>query len=83
MAAACSEPSVSATMSSAETCAASASMCRASHCERWSLASEKRVPAPYFPVRNPPRKADRALEGLTIHAVERVDEAIALVRGLD
>jgi len=35
------------------------------------------------PKANAPRKPDRALEGLTIHAVERVDEAIALVRGLD
>ena len=35
------------------------------------------------PKANAPKKADKAFEGLTIHAVERVDEAMALVRGLD
>ena len=51
--------------------------------ERLREAAKLGFSVALVPKANAPRKADRALEGLTIHAVERVDEAIALVRGLD
>ena len=51
--------------------------------ERLREAAKLGFSVAVVPKANAPRKADRALEGLTIHAVERVDEAIALVRGLD
>jgi len=35
------------------------------------------------PKANAPKKNDPAFEGLTIHPVSRVDEAINLVRGLE
>jgi DNA repair protein RadA/Sms len=34
------------------------------------------------PKANAPKKSDKAFEGLTIHAVERIEEAMQLVRGL-
>jgi DNA repair protein RadA/Sms len=34
------------------------------------------------PKANAPKRADKALEGLEIHAVERIEEAMALVKGL-
>ena len=34
------------------------------------------------PKANAPKKSDKSFEGLTIHAIDRVDEAIALVRDL-
>ena len=51
--------------------------------ERLREAAKLGFSVAVVPKANAPRKPDRALEGLTIHAVERVDEAIALVRGLD
>lgn len=51
--------------------------------ERLREAAKLGFSVAVVPKANAPRKADRALEGLTIHAVERVDEAIALVRQLD
>jgi DNA repair protein RadA/Sms len=36
-----------------------------------------------IPKANAPRKPGPELEGVTLHAVERVEEAIALVRGLE
>ena len=35
------------------------------------------------PKANAPKKGSREIEGLTIHPVERVDEAMDAVRGLD
>jgi DNA repair protein RadA/Sms len=34
------------------------------------------------PKANAPKKNDKAFEGLTIHAVERIEDAMNLVRGL-
>ncbi len=51
--------------------------------ERLKEAAKLGFSVAVVPKANAPRKMERALEGLTIHAVERVDEAIALVRGLD
>lgn len=35
------------------------------------------------PKANVPKKSDKAYEGLTIHGVERIEEAMQVVRGLD
>jgi len=35
------------------------------------------------PKANAPKKGSRDIEGLTIHAVDRVEEAMDVVRGLD
>ena len=51
--------------------------------ERLREAAKLGFSVAVVPKANAPRKGDKALEGLTIHAVERVDEAMALVRGLD
>jgi len=51
--------------------------------ERLKEAAKLGFSVAVVPKANAPKKADRAFEGLTIHAVERVDEAMALVRGLD
>ena len=51
--------------------------------ERLREAAKLGFAVAVVPKANAPKKADKAFEGLTIHAVERVDEAMALVRGLD
>ncbi|MFT3778532.1 MAG: DNA repair protein RadA [Ottowia sp.] len=51
--------------------------------ERLKEAAKLGFSVAVVPRANAPKKAERAFEGLTIHAVERVDEAMALVRGLD
>jgi DNA repair protein RadA/Sms len=51
--------------------------------ERLKEAAKLGFSVAVVPKANAPKKADKAFEGLTIHAVERVDEAMALVRGLD
>ena len=51
--------------------------------ERLKEAAKLGFSVAVVPRANAPKKADKAFEGLTIHAVDRVDEAMALVRGLD
>jgi DNA repair protein RadA/Sms len=51
--------------------------------ERLKEAAKLGFAVAVVPKANAPKKADKAFEGLTIHAVERVDEAIALARGLE
>ncbi len=51
--------------------------------ERLKEAAKLGFSVAVVPKANAPKKTDKAFEGLTIHAVERVDEAMALVRGLD
>ncbi|WP_423457374.1 DNA repair protein RadA [Ottowia sp. VDI28] len=51
--------------------------------ERLKEAAKLGFSVAVVPKANAPKKADKSFEGLTIHAVERVDEAMALVRGLD
>ena len=51
--------------------------------ERLKEAAKLGFSVAVVPKANAPKKPDPALEGLTIHPVERVDEAMALVRGLD
>ncbi|MBH1966037.1 MAG: DNA repair protein RadA [Comamonadaceae bacterium] len=51
--------------------------------ERLKEAAKLGFSVAVVPKANAPKKAEKSLEGLTIHAVERVDEAMALVRGLD
>ena len=51
--------------------------------ERLREAAKLGFSVAIVPKANAPRKNDKAFEGLTIHAVERVEEAMALVRGLD
>ncbi|MBY4596334.1 DNA repair protein RadA [Ottowia caeni] len=51
--------------------------------ERLKEAAKLGFSVAVVPKANAPKKSDKSFEGLTIHAVERVDEAMALVRGLD
>ena len=51
--------------------------------ERLREAAKLGFSVAVVPKANAPKKSDKAFEGLTIHTVERVDEAMALVRGLD
>jgi DNA repair protein RadA/Sms len=51
--------------------------------ERLKEAAKLGFAAALIPKANAPKKADRAFEGLTIHPVSRVDEAMELVRGLE
>ena len=51
--------------------------------ERLKEAAKLGFSVAVVPKANAPKKTDKSFEGLTIHAVERVDEAMALVRGLD
>jgi len=51
--------------------------------ERLKEAAKLGFSVAVVPKANTPKKADKALEGLTVHAVERVDEAMALVRSLE
>jgi DNA repair protein RadA/Sms len=50
--------------------------------ERLKEAAKLGFAVAVVPKANAPKKSDKAFEGLTIHAVERVNEAIDLVRGL-
>jgi DNA repair protein RadA/Sms len=50
--------------------------------ERLKEAAKLGFSVAIVPKANAPKKADRAFEGLTIHAVERIDEAMELVRAL-
>ncbi len=51
--------------------------------ERLREAAKLGFSVAVVPKANAPKRADKAFEGLTIHAVERAEEAMALVRGLD
>jgi len=51
--------------------------------ERLREAAKLGFSVAVIPKANAPRKAERVLEGLSIHAVERVDQAMALLRQLD
>ncbi|HMN20992.1 MAG TPA: DNA repair protein RadA [Ottowia sp.] len=51
--------------------------------ERLREAAKLGFSVAVIPKANAPRKPERALEGLTIHAVDRVDQAMALLRQLD
>jgi DNA repair protein RadA/Sms len=51
--------------------------------ERLREAAKLGFAVAIVPKANAPRKADRALEGLRIHAVERVDEAMTLLQQFD
>ena len=51
--------------------------------ERLKEAAKLGFSVAVVPKANAPKKAGKEFEGLTIHAVERVDEAMALVRGLE
>ncbi len=50
--------------------------------ERLKEAAKLGFSVAIVPKANAPKKADKAFEGLTIHAVERIDEAMELVRAL-
>ena len=51
--------------------------------ERLKEAAKLGFSVALIPKANAPKKLGKEFEGMAIHAVERVDEAIALVRGLD
>ncbi len=51
--------------------------------ERLKEAAKLGFSVAVVPKANAPKKNDKAFEGLTIHAVERVEEALQLVRSLD
>ncbi len=51
--------------------------------ERLKEAAKLGFSVALIPRANAPRKADPAFEGMTLHAVERVDEAMALLRTLE
>ncbi len=51
--------------------------------ERLKEAAKLGFSVAVVPKANAPKKMGKELEGLTIHAVERVEEAMAVVRGLD
>ncbi|WP_225781852.1 DNA repair protein RadA [Xenophilus sp. Marseille-Q4582] len=51
--------------------------------ERLREAAKLGFSVAVVPRANAPKKGARELEGLTIHAVDRVEEALAVVRGLD
>ncbi len=51
--------------------------------ERLKEAAKLGFSVAVVPKANAPKKLGKELEGLTIHAVERIDEAMAIVRGLD
>ena len=50
--------------------------------ERLKEAAKLGFSVAVVPKANAPKKADKAFEGLTIHAVDRIEEAMSLVRGL-
>ena len=51
--------------------------------ERLKEAAKLGFTVAVVPKANAPRKNDKGLEGLTIHAVERIEDAMQVVRGLD
>jgi len=51
--------------------------------ERLKEAAKLGFSVAVVPKANAPKKGSKEIEGLTIHAVERIDEAMAVVRGLD
>ena len=51
--------------------------------ERLKEAAKLASPVALVPKANAPKKGSREFEGLTIHVVERVEEAMEVVRGLD
>jgi DNA repair protein RadA/Sms len=51
--------------------------------ERLKEAAKLGFSVALIPKANAPRKPGKEFEGMQIHAVERVDEAMALLRGLD
>ena len=50
--------------------------------ERLKEAAKLGFSVAVVPKANAPKKSDKAFEGLTIHAVERIEEAMELVRGM-
>ncbi|MNL81760.1 DNA repair protein RadA [compost metagenome] len=50
--------------------------------ERLKEAAKLGFSVAVVPKANAPKKNDKAFEGLTIHAVERIEEAMTLVRQL-
>ncbi|MEZ5662632.1 MAG: DNA repair protein RadA [Burkholderiaceae bacterium] len=50
--------------------------------ERLKEAAKLGFSVAIVPKANAPKKADKAFEGLTIHAVDRIEDAMTLVRGL-
>lgn len=50
--------------------------------ERLKEAAKLGFSVAVVPKANAPKKADKAFDGLTIHAVDRIEEAMSLVRGL-
>ena len=50
--------------------------------ERLKEAAKLGFSVAVVPKANAPKKNDKAFEGLTIHAVERIEQAMELVRGL-
>ena len=51
--------------------------------ERLKEAAKLGFTVAVVPKANVPKKSDKAYEGLTIHGVERIEEAMQVVRGLD
>ena len=51
--------------------------------ERLKEAAKLGFSVAVVPKANAPKKSDKAFEGLTIHTVERIEEAMSLVRGLE
>lgn len=50
--------------------------------ERLREAAKLGFDVAIVPKANAPRKNDKPIEGLTIHAVERIEQALEVVRGL-
>jgi DNA repair protein RadA/Sms len=51
--------------------------------ERLKEAAKLGFSVAIVPKANAPKKSDKSFEGLTIHAVERIEEALSLVRSLE
>jgi DNA repair protein RadA/Sms len=51
--------------------------------ERLKEAAKLGFSVAIVPKANAPKKNDKSFEGLTIHAVERIEEALSLVRNLE
>ena len=51
--------------------------------ERLKEAAKLGFSVAIVPKANAPKKSDKSFEGLTIHAVERIEEALSLVRNLE
>jgi DNA repair protein RadA/Sms len=48
----------------------------------WKEAAKLGFSVAIVPKANAPKKNDKAFEGLTIHAVERIEQALEVVRSL-